>query len=248
MSLSDVPQRTRKLLSTCSRTLLFGALLAAVPAWSQGWVYFANYVPATLNEPVSGCSGFLLGNGYTAQLFAGPPGTPDNSLLGLNPVTTFRTDPSQTGRVVSVSVVVPFVPAGQVARLQMRVWDNRGGTITSWQAALGNSGVDVGASVAFDSPPLTPQNTSEPVLLTGLRRFSICQTHLSSPVPVPLANGVYSLDLTGIPGRGYVIQTGTNLVNWAPLFTVTNSSSTLQFQVTNAPSVRARFYRARVAP
>ena len=228
------------------RVLTLLGMLVAASASGQGWVYFANYLPGTLNEPVSGCSGLLLGSGYTAQLFAGPAGTPDNNLLALTPVTSFRTDPSQAGRIISVSVVVPTVAAGQVARLQMRVWDNRGGTITSWLAASSNPTVQVGASIAFDSPPLTPQNTSEPVVLTGLRSFSICQTHLSAPIPV--GNSVYSMNLTGVPGRGYVIEAGTNLVHWLPLFTLTNISSSLTFNVTNAPPVRARFYRARVAP
>ena len=87
---------------------------------------------------------------------------------------------------------------------------------------------------------------SEPAILTGLRRFSICQTHLSTPVPI--GPGVYSMNLTGVPGRQYAIDSGTDLAHWTPLFTIVNSSSDQPFTVTNAPFAGTRFYRARVAP
>ena len=229
-------------------SLVFCALLAGASASGQGWVYFANRVDLTpgVDEPVSGCSGLLLGTGYTAQLFGGSAGTADINLMALTPKTTFQTTPAQAGYVISVAVVVPSVAPGQIARLQMRVWDNRGGTVTSWQAATNYPTVQSGTSPSFDSPPLTSLTTSEPVILTGLQSFSICPLRLSAPVP--LGNGVFSIRVTGAPGQSYVIQTASNLEDWLPLFTVTNVSGTNQFNVTNAPPLPARFYRARVAP
>ena len=66
----------------------------------------------------------------------------------------------------------------------------------------------------------------------------------TSPVP-PFP---YSMRLTGFAPRSYVIETASNLVTWLPLFTITNVSGMVQFTVTNAPPLKARFYRARVAP
>ena len=142
-----------------------------------------------------------------------------------------------------MAVVVPGVAPGQIARLQLRAWDNRGGTLTSWQAATGNPAVDFGASPSFD---LTTQSTAEGAILTGLRSFSICHGRLSSPVPA--GNGVFSIQLTGNPGQAYVIETATNLMTWLPLQPFTNVSGMDSFTVTNAPPLRARFYRARLTP
>ncbi len=57
------------------------------------------------------------------------------------------------------------------------------------------------------------------------------------------SNQVFQLGFTGIPGSNYVLQTTTNLINWAPL--ATNTALTNQFiwfdwQATNYPH---RFYR-----
>ena len=232
-----------------SKHSFFGVLALCgllASASGQGWVHFANRVPGLVDAPVSGCSGLLSGAGYTAQLFGGPAGAADNNLMALLPQTFFRTTPSQAGIVTNVDVVVPGVAPGRVARLQMRVWENRGGTIQSWLAAVHDPTLQSGASPSFDSPPLTPQNTSEPVVLTGLRSFTLCPLRFSTPVP--LGNGVYSIGLSAVPGRAYAIETASNLVDWLPLLTITNAAATVQFKVTNAPLLRARFYRARVAP
>jgi len=90
------------------------------------------------------------------------------------------------------------------------------------------------------------QNTEEPVILTGLMSFSICGPHLSNPAP--MGNGVFAIRLTGTAGEAYVIETASNLVNWVPLFPFTNVSGMDVFNVTNAPALAARFYRARLAP
>jgi len=45
-----------------------------------------------------------------------------------------------------------------------------------------------------------------------------------------------------------LIDAGTDLVHWTPLFTVTSISSSQQFTVTNAPPSQVRYYRALVAP
>ncbi|MEY2410780.1 MAG: hypothetical protein QOF48_3450, partial [Verrucomicrobiota bacterium] len=217
-------------------------------ASGQGWVYFANHVNGALDAPVSGCSGLLSGTGFTAQLFGGPAGTTDSSLAALTPQAPFNSAPATPGIVKgpAAGVVVPGVPAGQVARIQLRVWDNRGGTITSWAAAVANPTISSGASPSFDSPPLTPQNTAEPVILTGLQSFTICPLRLS--IPSALGNGVYSIQALGTAGQQYEIETSSTLTNWVSLFPVTNVSGVVQFRVTNAPPLKARFYRARIGP
>jgi hypothetical protein len=66
--------------------------------------------------------------------------------------------------------------------------------------------------------------------------------------PGYFSNGAFDLQISGIPGRPYVIQTSVDLLNWVPI--VTNVSYISPFSVidpgpTNAPR---KFYRAVQTP
>ncbi len=154
---------------------LHGQSAAGVPAGTTG--YTGGPIPAAI------------GPNFTAQLFGGPLGTADASLVPCFPSTTFRTQTALAGFVVAppTPVTLPGVPPGFQARLQLRVWDNRGGTITSWADALqaaADGTLMLGDSLAFDSLPLGGGTTLSPILI-GLTSFN-----LTVPEPSVIALGV----------------------------------------------------------
>lgn len=128
-----------------------------------------NGVPAgTVTYTGSG----LQGNGFTAQLWSGTNGAPASSLSPiLDPLatTTFRTG----GFAGFINATVPTIPGtlpGQTVSLQVRVWDNRGGLITSWgQVAL--IGTASGVSDIFSYT--LGGGTITPPPLSGFQSFSI---------------------------------------------------------------------------
>ncbi|MGC8887971.1 MAG: immunoglobulin domain-containing protein, partial [Verrucomicrobiia bacterium] len=77
----------------------------------------------------------LQGIGYSAQLYGGPAGTPEDQLQPACPMTVFRTG-TAAGYVIQTDVYIPGVMPGENATLQLRVWDNQTTTIQSYEAAL----------------------------------------------------------------------------------------------------------------
>ncbi len=61
------------------------------------------------------------------------------------------------------------------------------------------------------------------------------------------ANNQFQMNLTGTLNQVWVIQVSTNLVNWTPLFNVTNTLGSIQILDNTAADYPRRFYRA-VAP
>jgi uncharacterized repeat protein (TIGR03806 family) len=66
--------------------------------------------------------------------------------------------------------------------------------------------------------------------------------------PGSFANGMFEMQISGLPGQSYVIQTSTDLVSWIPL--LTNVSATSPFTVVDpgAGNYPLRFYRAAQKP
>src|SRR6266853_956524 len=76
------------------------------------------------------------GAGFSAQLFgASGPNAPVDSLAPAFPITTFRTA-ANAGFVQGTTATIPGAPVFSTATIQMRVWDNRGGTIPDWATAI----------------------------------------------------------------------------------------------------------------
>jgi len=128
----------------------------------------------------------LAGTGFTAQLWGGPAGTPEGQLvLCDNGSTVFRTG-AGAGYVVPLAVAaqVPNAPAGPGSRatLQLRVWDNQNGTITSWAQVLGGRGVARGVSDVFTPGFELGGATVLPPNLIGLTSFNLVG---EPPVPEP---------------------------------------------------------------
>jgi hypothetical protein len=186
-------------------------LLSGASVLSQGTVIFANRVVGELithvylggDHQISGngpndipggtqdWTGFtgLLGTGYTAQLWAADgPNQPESSLEPVLPTTTFQTAAAGAGFLTTGGLVqLPGVPVGDVATITLRVWDNRGGTVTSWAMAQAR-GVPLGESPLFNSLPVRGLDPPGPMLY-GLVSFNIYQ------VPEPSALALVGLGM-----------------------------------------------------
>lgn len=78
-----------------------------------------------------GGANLLSGTGFTLALYAGASSISDPNQLSLVYTTTFRTG-AAAGFINTTSLAIPGVQPGKTAKFQVRVWDNQGGTITSW--------------------------------------------------------------------------------------------------------------------
>lgn len=225
------------------------AVLAAQNVPAQGTVVFNNRVPGAVESAVTGVDGRpLSGAGYTAQLFGGPTNAPDASLQPLSPATTFRLPPGEGFVVVPTeSVRVPGVPEGGQARLQLRAWDNRRGTVTQWSQVMADRTIPRGASPSFLSARLggiffLPAN------LSGLESFQLT-------VPANLVlHGSKRLDpafsfhisFLGEAGVTYQIQRTTVLQAWQPIGFATNRVGLIFEYDDLTPDPTNAFYRAEV--
>jgi len=130
----------------------------------------------------------LEGSGYTAQLWAAPNGActntvPESSLQAvlIGGTSTFRTGVAAGWFNASVAVI-PGAMEGERATYQVRVWDNRGGTITSWSQVLADSTIPRGQSDVLTSPVLG-RTLISPQPMWGFQSFNL--TTLTSPTLVP---------------------------------------------------------------
>ncbi len=137
-------------------------LFGITTTFAQGTVVFDNRVPGTaishvylplasnptLTQIGNGVSDYpsgttdwtgwtlVSGGGFSAQLFgAAGADVAADSLAPAFPVTTFRTG-AYAGFVQPVTATFTGVPVNSLTTIQMRVWDNQGGMVTSWAAAL----------------------------------------------------------------------------------------------------------------
>jgi hypothetical protein len=156
---------------------------------------------STTNGGTVNYSGIPLisGTNWTAQLWYGAAGSPMDAL---QPVTspqgtvTFRPSGPFDGFIqqTAAAATLDGIPFGSVAQLQMRIWDNRGGLITSWAQALAYQQIDpgllTGFSDKFTSVVLVPPPDVPPGM-TGLTSFSL--SSLSVPEPSVIALGTLGL-------------------------------------------------------
>ncbi len=161
------------------RTLITALILgsACAAALGQGAIQFANLgtseaTSTTVDAPVfdMDMTTKVSGNGCSAQLFYGVLGTPDENLTPLaSPVLGFNAFPFDGYTMPPQSVQIPGIPTGASARLQMRVWNNQGGSVTTYDDASIR-----GASTSFDSAPLgNSLNFSSVPVMQGLQSFSL---------------------------------------------------------------------------
>jgi hypothetical protein len=181
------------------KTLLTLALaVATVSVMAQGSVNFTTVSGSLLRSPVYGpelgnqtlsksgnnatgipqgaqvyTGSLLAGSGYTAQLWAAAgAGQAEGSLVAaLGATTSFRTG-TAAGFVANITGVLTGVPLdAPSATLQLRVWDNQGGTITSWGQAL-TAFAFSGKSTLFTVNSIGG-NLNPPPFLEGIQSFNI---------------------------------------------------------------------------
>lgn len=123
---------------------------------------FNNRLTPLLGARVTFSDGTPVGAGFAAQLYAGPVGTPVESLSPVVPTATFRlTSTLAMGYVVPVEVAVPGVPPFEEAALQMRVFDG-----LTWESSI----------IRGESNPITVRLSSlvDPAAnLIGLQPFQV---------------------------------------------------------------------------
>ena len=184
--------------------LLLTVLGVAANISAQGTLYFANYVNGLLLAPIFGpdpsnptalqhgqsaefgipsgpmvYNGPLLnGAGFTVALYAGTFGLPAQALQ-LAATTTFISSTINNlpaGLWMPSIVTIAGVAPGQRVTVDVRVWDNRGGSITSWEQALQDATVARGSSGAFSPLGLlggTPAPLDSPLIMMGMTSFNI---------------------------------------------------------------------------
>ena len=210
-----------------------------------GMIDFRNwFVTAITNElPVFDLDGISLlsGNGYLAQLHAGP------SLELLRPAgqpTPFQTG-FEAGYFTPQLVTLANVPPGSNCVVQVRAWESSKGNSYEEARALGGK---FGKSEILT---ITAGGAAEPpAYLLGLQSFS-----LQAGLPFlttgilqfmeQLPNGTLVWSLTGEPGYRYLIEKQSQGFLWQPYVVVTNVSGTVNFadSPTNTSPV---FYRSRI--
>ncbi len=131
----------------------------------------------------------LTGSGWTAQLLAADgPDRAESSLIAAPVTTTFRTGQA-AGNLVQATVTLVGVPADSpMATVEMVVWENRGGTITTWAQAhqLWQAGViAAGTSGTFNLGAIGGAINPAPIL-TPMQSFSV----IGGPEPSSLALGI----------------------------------------------------------
>lgn len=101
----------------------------------------------------------LVGAGWTAQLWAGIDGGWEWEIVPVGQ-TAFRTG-SDAGLLAPVDPIpVAFALPGQRIIYQLRVWENKGGTIHSWDEVINNPSARRGATPIHLSPPLNSGATT----------------------------------------------------------------------------------------
>jgi hypothetical protein len=155
-----------------------------------------NINPGTVNYTGYPLVGGTSGSNYTAQLWYGPSGTGMGALVADTTAAgtvRFRTTAATAGFIAANANASTLngVDFGAVAAVQMRVWDNRGGTINTWAEALVRQQADPTLAVGFSDivnvaltvPPATPGN------MVGLQSFSLTVV----PEPSVIALGALGL-------------------------------------------------------
>jgi hypothetical protein len=196
-------------------SLLALCVFSMAKAVAQGTVLFDNYIPANVISHVympiptspgqvqigNGTADFpvgptdwtgwipVSGSGFSAQLFgATGAGMPVDSLAPAFPITAFRTGIAAGFVVPKIVFLSSVPPEPAVATIQMRVWDNHGGTVTDWAMALAQpAGTErLGVSAPIDVTQIAGGGPGVlPPVLVGLQSFNL--TYVPEPSPLALA-------------------------------------------------------------
>ncbi len=193
----------------------------------------------------------LSGTNYTAQLWAALGSNQPSTALVAVPGALVNFSSLGFFSAAGAQPVIPGAVEGAIATLQLRAWNNKGGTVTNWTQVLANTNAERGLSSVFNSPPLGGV-ISAPAM-QGLTSFNL---YFPSPTPVttPLVlagsrqGGLFSISFPSIISQTYVVEYVTNLPSstWLALTNVTATSTNTVVR-DNIVAASRRFYRARLA-
>jgi len=209
-----------------------------------GRMNFANRVATpSLDAPVFDIDTVnpLNGSNYVAQLYGGP------SLALIRPTGEPRAFGAgfDAGYFSPATVILPSVPPGSNAVLQVRVWDSDKGS-TYEEARF--SGGKFGKSEVFITQT---GDEVQPANLDGLESFSLqvglpqfTQGLISLVEREP--GGVVVWSHHGEPGSRYVIERSFLGFEWSPYLVITNETSDVSFTDSANSGSAALFYRSRI--
>ena len=176
------------MLGTAVSVLAQGQLNYSIRVTGSIVAHVYGYVPGedfksgnTASETPAGSQTYmgspLQGSGFSAQLFAANGASqPEGSLTAVaGSLTPFRTGATLGGTIATSTLTVPQVPVGGTGTFQLRVWDNLGGTLTSWAQAEPlwlNGTIAAGKSILYNVAALNVNADSPPNML-GFRSFNI---------------------------------------------------------------------------
>src|SRR5262245_25451142 len=132
----------------------------------------------------------LTGTGYSAQLWAASgAGQPESSLVGAaNGIAGFRAAGATAGFIQAPATAYALAGVAAdaaAATLQLRVWDNKGGTVNTWADAVA-AGNGFGKSTLFNVSAIGGA-LNPPPLLNGLTSFNITGSGTIVPEPSTFA-------------------------------------------------------------
>jgi len=199
-------------------TVIALATIISVSAFGQGQINFNNRVTtaggvvapvygvnpaaplvrisgnATTNGGSQNYTGIPLvaGTNFSAQVFYGPAGTAADALqpAAASTIVPFRSTAATGGFIMNQAAAVTLngVDFGQTGVIQMRVWDNQGGAITSWAAAVARGDVATGFSDPFNVT-MSANASIPPPNMVGLTSFNLTVV----PEPSVIALGALAL-------------------------------------------------------
>ena len=142
------------------------------------------------------------GPGFYAQLWwALGEDQPENCLMPVpGSVVTFRTG-STAGLINGKSKLeIPGTFGGDLVTLQLRVWNNLGGTLNTWEEAKSSNQTFWGLSGRFNYMLSGVARDGTPVVVPG--NMSSAMSYFSIPVPEPGLASLLTLGLGGLAWRG----------------------------------------------
>jgi hypothetical protein len=99
--------------------------------------------------------------------------------------------------------------------------------------------------VGFMSAPDGSASVSAGILPTLLPSQNIGSPVIINPT-LTMQNGLFQFGFSTQPGRNYVVQASTNLLDWSPIWTNVGTWTGLQFQDADAWLYPWRFYRIKL--
>jgi hypothetical protein len=200
---------------------------------------------------VDGATRLPAGTTFLAQLYAGPTA---DSLQAVAGTASF----AFPGLFDGGNRYIPSVAPGQVASVQVRVWETAyGTTYEQARATGGRTGASAILQLTTGGGGVPP---TVPAILVGLQNFSLAPGLAPSALVFigrsPLAfltelkkipSGQFQFTLSGDAGAIYTIEASTDLVNWTQITNVVNSSGAVPIVDPDAANRSQRFYRARPA-